>query len=255
MGDPPSLLEQDLDLVLTFLRKLNIRATFFLLGQTVEESPELVERIRMDNHEVACHGYTHNSIAELGRQAFENETKRARDIIRRTLGSSPLGYRSPNFRVNTEAINILEHLGFSYDSSLVPCLNIPGWYGHPKAPLSPFTPCRENMCEEDHRRRFWEIPVSVFPTTRLPGAGGWYVRNLGYWWTSALLKAQLKQGPATVYFHTWEIAGSAPRFRGVPSHVLRRTGRHVRDAITNLTKDYGHKVLPVADFLEGYVDF
>jgi polysaccharide deacetylase family protein (PEP-CTERM system associated) len=250
--DPPSLLDQDLDLVLALLRKLSINATFFVLGQMAEKSPQLVERIKKDGHEVACHGYSHNSIMELGREHFERELKRARESISRALREAPSGYRSPNFRISTEAINILEDLGFCYDSSLVPCLGIPGWYGHPEAPISPFRPSRGNMCKEDAQRGFWEVPVSTFPVLRFPGAGGWYVRNLGWWWTRALLRAQLRRGPATVYFHTWEISGNVPDLHGIPFHVRRRIGRYTKHAITSLTKELGGRVLSIRDYLESF---
>jgi polysaccharide deacetylase family protein (PEP-CTERM system associated) len=246
---PPDFSGEDLDLVLRFFRNLDINATFFVLGQFAERAPHLVERIKREGHEVACHGYTHNSIFELGRQRFEIELNRAKEAIREILGCNPLGYRSPNFRVNTEAVNLLENLGFGYDSSLVPCLTIPGWYGHPTAPLSPFRPSKHDVGEEDASRKFWEVPVSVFPKVRLPGAGGWYIRNLGYWWTRALLRAQLKQGSATAYFHTWEISGNLPKLKGIPFHVPNRVGRYVRDAITNLSRDLECKVCPVGDFL------
>ena len=46
---------------LDILKKHDIPATFFLIGQQVEEMPEVVERELKEGHEVGVHTYTHES--------------------------------------------------------------------------------------------------------------------------------------------------------------------------------------------------
>lgn len=249
-SDPRSLCEKDLDSVLDLFRRLNISATFFVLGEIAEKSPELVEKIVKEGHEVACHGYNHNSMSELGEQEFKDQTKKAKGIIKRILGQEPLGYRAPNSRISTEAINILENLGFHYDSSVMPCWRIPGWYGDPFAPITPYKPSRKDISREDCDRDFWEVPVAVFPRIRLPGGGGWYLRNFGYLWTRTIVKMLLKKGPATLYVHPWEVSDNRPNLDGIPFHVFRRKGRYVRDTITGIVKHLKVNSITIRDFLE-----
>lgn len=64
----PSLLE--------LLRAKGARGTFFLLGQRVEEFPELARTIADEGHEIGIHGYDHTS-RDLPAQA-----RRTREILR-----------------------------------------------------------------------------------------------------------------------------------------------------------------------------
>lgn len=219
-----------------------------MLGEIAERTPGLVEKIVEEGHEVACHGYTHNSMKDLGRQQFEDQNRKAKEVIRSILGYEPLGYRSPNLRISTEEINVLDNLGFRYDSSVTPCLKIPGWYGYPSAAITPYRPSMMDLCKKDSSRDFWEVPIAVFPTLRLPGGGGWYLRNFGGLWTKTVVKMLLKKGPATVYLHPWEISGNHRNYEGVPFHVFRRTGRYVRDAIKSIIRDVGVRPMTIGEF-------
>jgi len=47
--------------ILSILKKENIKATFFLIGQKIEEFPELVDAIVKDGHTIANHSYSHKN--------------------------------------------------------------------------------------------------------------------------------------------------------------------------------------------------
>lgn len=248
--NPPSFCEKDLDSVLGLFKGLKIVATFFVLAEIAEKFPELVERVAEDGHEVACHGYSHDSANNLGEQGFRKQMKKAKGVIERILGRNTLGYRAPNYGISAKAINVLEELGFRYDSSVVPCLRIPGWYGFPRAPVTPYRPSKEDLSKEDSNRNFWEVPMAVLPTMRLPGGGGWFLRNFGSPWTKAVVKMLLKKGPVTIYVHPWEVSDCHPNVKGIPFHVFRRTGKYVRDAIRDLVKDFQIEATTIEDLLE-----
>ena len=250
MDDPPSFCEKDLNSILDFFSALNITATFFVLGEIAETSPGLVEMIADAGHEIACHGYSHDSATSLGVIKFEEHLEKAKGVIERVLRTKLLGYRSPNYGINTEAINILESRGFRYDSSVVPCLRIPGWYGSPSTPVTPYKPSRRNGSKIDSNRDFWEIPIAVLPKVRFPGGGGWYLRNIGSFWTKTIVKMLLKKGPVTIYIHPWEVSDYHPNLKGVPFHVFRRTGKYVRAAIRNLVKNFDIDVNTIRDLIE-----
>jgi polysaccharide deacetylase family protein (PEP-CTERM system associated) len=249
-SNPPSLCRRDLDSVLDFFRELDITATFFVLGEIAEKLPELVERIASDGHEVACHGYFHDCANNFKSQKFREQIRKAKNITERILGRNVLGYRAPNYGIRTEAVNILESLGFRYDSSVVPCLQIPGWYGLPFAPLTPYRPSRKDVSKEDLDRDFWEFPVAVFPGLRLPGGGGWFLRNFGSAWTKTIVKLLSSKGVVVIYVHPWEVSDCHPHLKGVPFHVFRRAGKYVRTAIRRLVNDFEMESVAIEDLLE-----
>ena len=47
--------------ILSILKKENVKATFFLVGQQIEEFPELVGTIIKDGHTIANHSYSHKN--------------------------------------------------------------------------------------------------------------------------------------------------------------------------------------------------
>ena len=47
-------------LVLDVLKQQNVKATFFVLGSSVENNPEIVKRAYLEGHYIANHGYSHN---------------------------------------------------------------------------------------------------------------------------------------------------------------------------------------------------
>ncbi len=49
------------------------RATFLLCGYRMEQYPELVERICSEGHEIGYHGFSHDSMRNMGRRAIGQE--------------------------------------------------------------------------------------------------------------------------------------------------------------------------------------
>ena len=47
--------------ILTVLKKEKVKATFFLVGQQIEEFPELVGAILKEDHIIANHSYSHKN--------------------------------------------------------------------------------------------------------------------------------------------------------------------------------------------------
>jgi len=60
--------------ILSVLKKENIKATFFLVGQQIEEFPELVRAIIKEGHTIANHSYSHKN------GWFTNKEKYLEDI-------------------------------------------------------------------------------------------------------------------------------------------------------------------------------
>jgi len=103
-------------LILDLLEQHAVTATFFIPGRVAEAHPERVERIVAAGHEVAHHGYTHTSPANLSRDAEEEELVRAREILE-SFGCQVRGYRSPSWDFSPHTLDLLESHDFGYSSN------------------------------------------------------------------------------------------------------------------------------------------
>ncbi len=89
---PSSLTGKYLDI----LKKHNIHATFFLIGQQVEEMPEVVERELKEGHEVGVHTYSHESCEIYGTcQAYYEDVNKVRNVLEKKFDYKPSFWRFP----------------------------------------------------------------------------------------------------------------------------------------------------------------
>src|SRR5579872_1199442 len=69
-ADCPSRVEGNTRRILELLAKLNVHATFFVLGWVAEGYPYLVREIAAAGHELGCHSYKHRLIYKLKPHEF-----------------------------------------------------------------------------------------------------------------------------------------------------------------------------------------
>ena len=144
-------------------------ATVFVVGDLIDESPELISQIAERGHEIGLHGARHTPLPEVGPQKFQEETARFTKRLEELIGAPVRGFRAPIFSLVAEsawAPEILTDLGFSYSSSVLPAAN--PLFGWPDTPRTPFRwPCG-----------LVELPAPVFGVGRLslPVLGGTYLR-------------------------------------------------------------------------------
>lgn len=83
--------------ILDILKKYNIKATFFVLGNRVNSNEELIQREYNEGHYIANHGYTHK-YSKIYSNVSEvlNEYNKTEEEIRRALGKED--YSSNLFR-------------------------------------------------------------------------------------------------------------------------------------------------------------
>lgn len=105
--------------VLALLDKYGIKSTWFVPGHTIETFPDACERVLTAGHEIAHHGWTHRSPANLSREAEEAELVRGNETIRRFSGRSARGYRSPGWDLSAHSVELFLKHGLLYDSSMM----------------------------------------------------------------------------------------------------------------------------------------
>lgn len=208
--------------LLQLLDRYNVSATFFVLGQVAERHPELIERIYEEGHEIASHGYSHKRLHELGKEEFEDDLRKCTNILESIVKEEIFGFRAPSYSINQDtawALDILENLGYKYDSSIFPLrFRKKSLYGICNAPLYPYSPSKEDITKEseDENRKIIEFPLSVvkFVGIKIPVAGGAYLRLFPAWFLRlAIKKINKEKRPAIIYVHPWETYEKTPRIK------------------------------------------
>ncbi|MCK9295300.1 MAG: DUF3473 domain-containing protein [Desulfobulbaceae bacterium] len=200
--------ERNTAVILGILGKYKVRATFFVVGWIAERYPALVQEISRQGHEIGCHSYLHRKIYDMTPEEFREDTRRAKNILEDITGRSVLGYRAPSYSITRKslwALDILEELGFHYDSSIFPIYH--DNYGIPDAPRFEYKLPNHAMME-------YPISTTLFMGRKIPVAGGGYFRLFPYWFTKLALKKinTDERKPFVFYLHPWEIDPDQPRF-------------------------------------------
>lgn len=91
--------------VLDLLRTLEVRATFFLIGNKVDAHPDLAARIVAEGHAVGGHGYDHRVITSMSRDGLGEDLGRCAAAIRRATGVQTRLFRPPKGEVDLASIH------------------------------------------------------------------------------------------------------------------------------------------------------
>ena len=77
------------------LRARKIKASFFLLGEKIEQNPDLVKRMQEEGHLVGNHTYHHVQLDKLSDAKAREEILKTNNLIYETTGSYPQYMRPP----------------------------------------------------------------------------------------------------------------------------------------------------------------
>jgi len=216
-----SRVEQNVDCLLQVMRDHGARGTFFVLGEVAKRHPALVRRIAAENHEIACHGDTHDNVYRQSPDDFRADLRQAKHRIEDAAGQPVIGYRAPNFSIKREqkawAYQILLEEGFRYDSSVFPIVH--DRYGQPDAPRFPYEAYRHGQGQ------LMEFPISTvrLAGVNLPFAGGGYFRLLPLALTAMGIRHvnTRERRPVMFYLHPWELDPGQPRQKMAWHHRIR----------------------------------
>jgi peptidoglycan-N-acetylglucosamine deacetylase len=82
--------------VLDLLEKYNYKATFFCIGQQIQQHPNIAKQILSKGHSIANHTYTHtNKMGFLSVNEVISEIEQNQQIIQQTLQITPQWFRPP----------------------------------------------------------------------------------------------------------------------------------------------------------------
>ena len=81
--------------LLNLLKKLQIRATFFLIGRQVVKYPDLAKKIIEDGHTIGNHSYSHLNGLLTSNKVYYDDIDKAQKIISSKIYRAPYGKISP----------------------------------------------------------------------------------------------------------------------------------------------------------------
>lgn len=103
--------------LLDMLKKYNVKATFFVLGENVKKYPQYLKRIKEDGHLIGSHTYSHKNFykykneIELGK-LIEKEIMTSENEIKKVNGEKPSFLRYPYGYNKETGLDIASKLGY-----------------------------------------------------------------------------------------------------------------------------------------------
>jgi len=185
----PSYLDTFIPLVLDILDELNLKITFFIVGQdaALEKNHDVLKLITERGHEVGNHSFNHEPWLHLyPKDQIKKEILDTEDYIQQATGQKPLGFRGPGFTWSKDLLCILYENGYLYDASSLPT------YIGPLARIYYFWASSFSKAEKSKRcklfgsvkdgfkklkpyyleltngKRLLEIPVTTMPIIKIP---------------------------------------------------------------------------------------
>lgn len=100
--------------ILDTLKKHNVKATFFLVGNFIETSPQLVKRMVREGHLVGNHTFTHPDMSEIAtEEAFRKELSGLEELYQKTTGKKMKKYyRPPQGKYSESNLKMAKEMGY-----------------------------------------------------------------------------------------------------------------------------------------------
>lgn len=98
--------------ILDILKKHNVKATFFVVGENIEKNRDLLIREISEDHEIANHTYTHPNLRGCSELQTVSEILVTQEIIKNITGKNPVYFRPPKGIFTKETIDIAHIYGY-----------------------------------------------------------------------------------------------------------------------------------------------
>ncbi|HEX3656294.1 MAG TPA: polysaccharide deacetylase family protein [Pirellulales bacterium] len=108
-------IEEGMPRLLDLLAEERVPSTLFITGDVARRYPERVEQWARAGHEIGCHGDTHRPFDTLDEQTARDEMAASTATLRQFAPCR--SFRAPNLRFPESFVAILEHEGYTLDSS------------------------------------------------------------------------------------------------------------------------------------------
>jgi peptidoglycan-N-acetylglucosamine deacetylase len=185
----PSYLNIFVPHVLDLLDRLNLKITFFVVGQdaALDKNKNVLKLLTERGHEVGNHSFHHEPWLHLYDQdQIRKEILETEDRIIRVTGQKPMGFRGPGFSWSSDLFKVLLENNYIYDASTLPTYIGPlarmyyfwtssftkeeksqrnGLFGGFRDGFKPVKPYLWGL---DSNEKLLEIPVTSIPIIKTP---------------------------------------------------------------------------------------
>lgn len=276
----PSYLDIVVPFFLDLLDELEIRITFFIVGQdaAIKKNQSILRSISERGHEIGNHSFHHESwLKTYSKEKIEEEIIRAEDAIFEATGKKTRCFRGPGFSWSNDLLETLRKRNYTFDASILPTYISPlmrmyyfwnskltkeeresrkelfGSYKEGFYPVKPFNWKFQN------NETLLEIPVTTMPLFKLPFHLSYLLYISGY--STRLMKAYLnfslwmckltKTSPSVLLHPLDLISGDkVPQlafFPGMDIPTVKKV-KVFKYALQRIKKDF--EILPMLEFAE-----
>ena len=81
--------------ILDVLKKLNVKATFFMIGEVAQDNVGIMQRVFAEGHEIGNHTYSHPDISEISTRQVDLQLALTERLFQSKLGVEPVYFRPP----------------------------------------------------------------------------------------------------------------------------------------------------------------
>ncbi|MDD2717656.1 MAG: polysaccharide deacetylase family protein [Candidatus Wallbacteria bacterium] len=98
--------------ILKILKKYDVRATFFLIGENMVGNGEIVKQIAGEGHSIGCHTFNHLDLRKVSPELALKNIRKWQDLALNILGSRPDFIRPPFGAITDREIDFLGRKGY-----------------------------------------------------------------------------------------------------------------------------------------------
>lgn len=106
--------ETQTDKILEVLDKYNVKATFFVLGKSAAENPDVLKRVIAAGHEIGNHTYSHTLLSKKGEDSFFDDVDKNRSFLKEKFGVETTLLRPPGGCFSEASIERAASAGYKY---------------------------------------------------------------------------------------------------------------------------------------------
>ena len=124
----PSYLNAVVPTILSVLDDLDMKITFFVVGQdaVIPENFDAIKMIADHGHEIANHSFHHDTCLQLySPEQLECEFEMSERAIENLVGQKMQGFRGPGFSLSDQTLKLLSRRGYLYDCTTFPTFLAP----------------------------------------------------------------------------------------------------------------------------------
>ncbi|WP_261300716.1 polysaccharide deacetylase family protein [Paenibacillus andongensis] len=99
--------------ILDLLKKNNVKATFFIVGEKAKANPEVVKRIVNEGHVIGNHSWDHSNFTKMSTEEMNQQISKTQDELNAIVGFRPTLFRPPYGALNNAEVMAISSMGLS----------------------------------------------------------------------------------------------------------------------------------------------